>query len=206
LNHARITEARRIPAARTKRRQQLDFSRLRQGEIVAGIGGIALFFFLFLDWFEGSNGWRSLASEVVGGGVTGFVVALTSIAAIKFAALAAWGKRLNVPLPRGVITLALGVLSTLIILWTVLVAPEEAEIKFGLFLGLAAAVAISAGALLALREGGWEPLVGDGSAARPARTTTTRSVASSSSSSTSRKPAAKKRAAKKRAAKRSARS
>lgn len=169
----------------------MDFSRLRQGEIVAGIGGIALFVFLFFDWFQGTDGWTSLASPEVGGGVTGFIVALASIAAITFAALAAMGKRLNVPVPRGGITLALGGLAMLIILWTIIVAPEGAEIKFGLFLGLAAAVAITVGALLSRREDGWEPLVAmsaagarsSGSSARPATTRRAASTLAKSSSS-----------------------
>ena len=187
----------------------MDFSRLRQGEIVAGIGGIALIVFLFFDWFQGTDGWSSLASPEVGGGVTGFIVALAAATAVKFTALALVGKRLNIPVPRGGITLALGSLAVLIIIWTLLVAPEGAEVKAGLILGLAAAVAITVGALMALREGGWEPLVNAGGTARRSpstattrSTTTTRTAASSSS--TSRKPAAKKTAAKKSAAKRSA--
>lgn len=31
----------------------MELSRLRTGEIVAGIGGVALFVFLFFDWFGG---------------------------------------------------------------------------------------------------------------------------------------------------------
>ncbi|MDP9189496.1 MAG: hypothetical protein M3O25_09635 [Actinomycetota bacterium] len=132
----------------------MDFSRLRQGELIAGIGGLALFLFLFLDWFSGVNGWDAFESDV-----TGFIVALASLVAIKFAGLAAMGKRINIPLPRGAITLALGNLAVLIILWRMLSVPAEAEVNFGAFLGLAASVAIALGALLALREDGWEPLV-----------------------------------------------
>lgn len=132
----------------------MDFSRLRRGEQVAGIGGLALFVFLFFDWFSGISGWDSL-----GGDSTGFVVALAAVVAVKFAVLAAMGKRLNVPLPRGGITFALGCLAVLIILWRLVSVPEGAEVDFGYFLGLAAALAISVGALLALREDGWEPLV-----------------------------------------------
>ncbi len=132
----------------------MDFSRLRRGEQIAGIGGIALFVFLFFDWFSGISGWDSL-----GGDVTGFVVALAAVVAVEFAVLAAMGKRLNVGLPRGGITFALGCLAVLIILWRVISVPEGAEVDFGYFLGLAAAIAIAVGALLALREDGWEPLV-----------------------------------------------
>jgi hypothetical protein len=56
----------------------LDSSRLRTGEIVAGIAGIALFVFLFFDWFAageegfdtgGVSGWDGLGTDV-----TGFIV------------------------------------------------------------------------------------------------------------------------------------
>ena len=186
-----------------KRRQQLDFSRLRQGEIVAGIGGIALIVFLFFDWFEGTSGWSAYGADL-----TGFIIALAGFTAVKFAGLAAMGKRLNIPVPRGGITLVLGALASLIIIWSILAADFDG-IKFGLILGLAAAVAITAGSVLALRERGWEPLVNDGGATRSSGTATTRRATSSSSSSsgsTTRKSAAKKSPAKKRAAKRSARS
>jgi hypothetical protein len=136
----------------------LDTQRLRQGEIVAGIGGLALFIFLFLDWFglgdAGVSGWDSL-----GGDVTGFIVGLTAISGIMLGVLAAAGSRLNIPVPRGGITAALGWLTVGIILWRILATPDEADIKFGLFLGLAAAVAIAVGATLVLREDGYEPLV-----------------------------------------------
>lgn len=182
----------------------MDFSRLRQGEIVAGIGGIALIVFLFFDWFQGTSGWSAYGADL-----TGFIIALAGFTAVKFAGLAALGKRLNIPVPRGGITLVLGSVAVLIIVWT-LFATDFDGVEFGLFLGLAAAVAITVGALMALREGGWEPLVNDGGAGRPA--TTRRATSSASSGSTTPKPAAKKRAAttrparKKRAAKRSARS
>ena len=187
----------------------MDFSRLRQGEIVAGIGGIALILFLFFDWFEGTSGWSAY-----GGDVTGFIIALAAFTAVKFTGLAAMGKRLNIPVPRGGITLVLGTLAVLIIIWSIFVTEGE-DIKFGLFLGLAAAVAIAVGALMALREGGWEPLVDAGDSRRAAGTASTTSTASTDSTATTRraassgsstkKPAAKKKtAAKKRAAKRSA--
>ena len=178
----------------------MDFSRLRQGEIVAGIGGIALIVFLFFDWFEGTSGWSAYGADL-----TGFIIALAGFTAVKFAGLAAMGKRLNIPVPRGGITLAVGTVAVLIIIWSILAADFDG-IEFGLILGLAAALAIATGALRALREGGWEPLVSHGSTRAASTATTTRQAASSSSRSTSRKPAAKKRAAKKRAAKRSARS
>jgi hypothetical protein len=136
----------------------LDSSRLRTGELVAGIGGIALFVFLFFDWFGGGgfsgnqSGWDGLGADS-----TGFIVALTSIAGMALGLLAMTGQRVNVPLPRGGVTAVLGSLSVAIILWRFFANPGD--LKIGIFLGLAAAVAIAIGAILALREDGVEPLV-----------------------------------------------
>jgi hypothetical protein len=188
----------------------LDTQRLRQGEIVAGIGGLALFIFLFLDWFglgdAGVSGWDSL-----GGDVTGFIVALTAISGIVLGVLAAAGSRLNIPVPRGGITAALGWLTVGIILWRILATPEGADIKFGLFLGLAAAIAIAVGATLVLREDGYEPLVTlPGTTSSEARTepvaskTSAASAPATTSSPATRKPAAKKTAARKTTAKKRA--
>lgn len=141
----------------------MDFSRLRQGELIAGIGGVALIVFMFFDWFSGLSGWDSFDGQI-----TGFLVALAGLAAIDLAVLAAMGKRLNIPVPRGGITLALGTLAPLLVLWRWISVPEGVDVEFGYFLGLAAALAIGLGALLALREDGWEPLVDTGGGARRA--------------------------------------
>lgn len=137
----------------------MDASRLRQGEIVAGIGGVALFIFLFFDWYGSDgeisfNGWDTL-----GGDISGLLVFLAAIAGVKLAGLAAMGLRLNVPFRRGTITFVLGYLATAIIVWRAFTTPESVGLEFGFFLGLAAALAIAIGAMLALREAGFNPVV-----------------------------------------------
>jgi hypothetical protein len=189
----------------------LDSSRLRTGEIVAGIAGIALFVFLFFDWFAageegfdtgGVSGWDGLGTDV-----TGCIVFLAAVAGPALALLAMSGQRFNVPAPRGAGTAALGLLTVAIIVWRIFANPGD--LKVGLFLGLAAAIALAAGALLALREDGIEALVSvpggrtrTASASAPAATpipppvaTPARSSARSSGSttrrSTAKKPAAR---------------
>jgi hypothetical protein len=139
----------------------LDSSRLRTGEIVAGIAGIALFVFLFFDWFSagvegfdtgGVSGWDGLGTDV-----TGFIVFLAAVAGPALALLAMSGQRFNVPAPRGAGTAALGLLTVAIIVWRIFANPGD--LKVGLFLGLAAAIAIAGGALMALREDGIEALL-----------------------------------------------
>jgi hypothetical protein len=182
----------------------VDFSRLRQGEIVAGIAGAALIIFLFLPWYslgidapdvslpdipgldegpiappdadvdDDASGWDSLTD------IDGFLIAAAGLAGIALALLAAAGRRLNIGgLPRGYVTSGLGALATALIVWRIFAQPiPGADLKVGIFLGLLAAFGVTMGALMALREGGFEPLLSDSS--RPAR----------------KKPAAKKRAAK----------
>lgn len=197
----------------------MDSSRLRTGELVAGIGGVLLFVFLFFDWFSaggfGGNldGWDGLGSDV-----TGFVVAVTSVAGVALALLAMSGQRVNIPAPRGSVTAVLATLSVAIILWRFFANPGD--LKIGIFLGLAAAVTIAIGALMALREDGFEPLVTvPGGRTRAASSTAPTQEAPASPApapvaapakkaparkTRARKSAAKKSAARKRAAKKSA--
>ena len=176
----------------------MDFSRLRQGEIVAGLAGGALIIFLFLPWFgapgdftpteepsfenipgidegpiappdvevaEDVSGWDALTD------IDGFLIAAAGAAGIALACLAAAGRRLNLGgLPRGTITAVLGALAAALILWRMFAEPVGGEgLQAGIFLGFAAAVLITVGALIALREGGFQPLVAAGAQRRGAK-------------------------------------
>ena len=171
----------------------MDFSRLRQGEIAAGIAGAALIIFMFLPWYslgietpelqtipdipgldegplapsdvdvdDDASGWDSLTD------IDGFLIAAAGIAGIALALLAAAGRRLNLGgLPRGCITSGLGALATALIVWRIFAQPiPGADLKIGIFLGLLAALGVTAGAVMALREGGFEPLPAADGAAR----------------------------------------
>jgi len=143
---------------------------LRTGEIVAGIGGVALFVFLFFDWFGGGaevtgslvNGTATLSHPGVSGwdaltDLPGFLIILSGISGIALAYLAAAGQRVNIPVQRGAVTALLGILAVLLILWRMFAGSPT--LKIGVFLGLGAAIAITAGALMALGEDGFQPLV-----------------------------------------------
>jgi hypothetical protein len=203
----------------------LDFSRLRNGEIVAAVSGLALFIFMFFHWFGGgvevsTGGTQDVpgigevpnAPSVEETGVSawdalqdfsGFLIALAAVSGVTLGALAAAGQRINLPFQRGVGTLALGNLAVLLILWRILANPGD--LKIGIFLGLIAAAGIAIGAWIALREDGFEPLlkVSGGrttvaAASAPAATPTPRpATAPGGSSSGGRKSSAKKATAKK---------
>jgi hypothetical protein len=213
----------------------LDSSRLRTGELVAGIGGIALFVFLFFDWFGGGaevtgsvvNGTATLSHPGISGwdaltDLPGFLIILSGVSGMALAYLAAAGQRVNVPVRRGAVTAQLGALAVLLILWRMFAGSPT--LKIGVFLGLGAAIAIAVGALMALREDGFEPLVAvaggrtraasaaaapatpaPAPAATPAPTASRSSGGSTTTKkpTTSRKAPAKKAPAKKPAAKKS---
>jgi hypothetical protein len=148
----------------------LDSSRLRTGEIVAGIGGFALFVFLFFDWYGGG---AEVSGNVLGGTTTithpgvsgwdaltdlpGFLIILAGVSGIALAYLAAAGQRVNLPVRRGAVTATLGILAVLLILWRMFAGSPS--LRIGIFLGLGAAIAIAVGALMALGEEGFQPLV-----------------------------------------------
>jgi hypothetical protein len=194
-----------VPVTRTTDTEaELDFSKLRTGEIVAPLSGIALFVILFLDWVgaedsdEGLSGW-----DYLGGDVTGFLVFLAIGLSVTLGVLAAADRRNPIgSWPWGGPTAALGLLAFDIVLWRFFTVPEGGELGVGLFLGLLAAAGIAAGGYLTLREGGIDPLgIGGGSSTATTRQATTRETSSASSRRVAKKkPAAKRKAAAKRRA------
>jgi hypothetical protein len=187
----------------------VDASRLRTGEIVAGGGGIALFLFLFFDWFSGGaeltgsvgnlsvshvgiSGWDALSD------LPGFLIMLSGVSGIALACLATAGQRVNIPVRRGSVTAALGSLAVLLILWRMVAGSPS--LKIGIFLGLVAAVAITVGAVLALAEDGFHPLVAAASASTatvaaasapsPKKSSATKNKTSKASKSSSAKKSA----------------
>jgi hypothetical protein len=204
----------------------LDSSRLRTGEVVAGLGGIALFVFLFFDWFGGGaevsgslvNGTATLSHPGISGwdsltDLPGFLIIMSGVAGIALSYLAMAGQRVNIPVRRGAITALLGALAVLLILWRMFAGSPT--LKIGVFLGLAAAIAITAGALMALAEDGFQPLVAvaggrtrAASATAPPSTPAPRPAAApaKSASSSSRSTTTKRATAKKPAARSGSRS
>lgn len=206
----------------------MDFARLRTGEIVAAIGGIALLVIMFLPWFEIVTG-AEIQTETIeispgveeeiptGAGEVddsasawdalqsfdGFLIALAAVSGIALGVLAAAGRRLNLgPLPRGGGAWVLGSLATALILWRLLANP--ADLKFGIFLGLLAAIAIAVGALLALREDGYEPLVAfGGTRSAAAASAPTAEVAAAGSPGTTSRSSGSRAASRRSTAKRS---
>ena len=152
----------------------MDVSRVRQGEKIAAISAIVLILIMFIfDWFglklsgasgafggEGAgNAWRSY-------GFIDLVLFVTALAAIALAWLSASQTRVNLPVAASAVVAALGVISIVLILFSIINPPDfgapsaafdqglEHTRKIGVFLGLIATAALTYGAFIAMREEG----------------------------------------------------
>jgi len=130
----------------------MDFSKISNGAKITLIGGIALLISSFLPWYGAFgfsiNGWDSQFWAIFG--------ILLGIAAATILALKVFGVFTAAigPFKPEQIALMLGALSTLFLLlrWIT----ETSSTKFGLFLGILSAAAITFGAFTAMKEEGIE--------------------------------------------------
>lgn len=149
----------------------MDLSKLRQGERVAGVAGIALFVFMFFGWYGAKVSTAGISQSVPASAnaweafsIIDIVLFLTAAAAVGLAVLTATQRRVNLPVAASAITAALGILSVVLVIYRIIDTPGESgsfyganvEItrKIGLFLGLIATAAIAAGGWLAMQEEG----------------------------------------------------
>jgi hypothetical protein len=149
----------------------MEFSRVRTGELIAGISGVALFIIMFLPWFgppdvasEAIENAEQFGIEFDTGSLNAnawesfdfidIVLLLAVIAGVGLAVLAAAQSSVQLPVAASAITAALGILATLMVIYRILDPPSEASRKIGLFLGLIAVVGITIGGWLAMQEEG----------------------------------------------------
>ncbi len=159
---------------------RLDAGRARLPERLEAGGAVALLIFLFLlDWYGGSITGLFPGSHISGGTIsaTGWEAFTSSrwiwLATIVFAlggALAgAVAYRLEGPVQIGAVVLGLGALSSVLIVYRIIYHPGANAsghgihiaygVKFGIWLGLLAALAITLGAYMQLRAEGGAPLL-----------------------------------------------
>jgi hypothetical protein len=152
----------------------MDFAVLNRGEKIAGVAGVLLILIMFIfDWFglkfsggvgafgvsaEGAkNAWGSY-------GFTDIVLFITGLAAIALAVIAASDSEVGLPVAMSAIVAALGVLSLILVVISVISPPDfgvnvsgsgiDHERKIGVWLGLLAVIGVTAGGFLAMQEEG----------------------------------------------------
>jgi hypothetical protein len=154
----------------------VDISTLSTGEKVSGIAGIALFVIMILfSWFgfevagvgleEGANAFQAFS-------LIDIVLLITAIAAVALPLTSATSATVDLPVALSAIVALLGAISVILIVFRILSPPDfdipgavdigfgevdtgvETTRKFGIFLGLLAAIAVTIGGWLAMQDEG----------------------------------------------------
>jgi hypothetical protein len=131
----------------------MDLRRLRMGEWLAAVSGVALLVSLFLPWYGmtfygpgSATGWESLSAIDV-------LLALVAASAVLLAIVTATQAVPAVPIAVSALVSLAGLFALILVLLRVLDIPDWASGReWGIWLGLAGAVGIIAGAMLAMRE------------------------------------------------------
>ncbi len=124
----------------------MDLRRLRAGEWIAALSGLALLVSLWLPWYSELSAWESLAAlDVLLGLIAACAVALLLITATQ--------RVPAVPVALTVLVTFAGLLGVLLVLFRLIALPEGADGRsFGLWLALAATLGIVIGSLVAMRD------------------------------------------------------
>ena len=145
----------------------MDLARLRFGDWVMGIGGVAVLAVMFMDWYEPTvngnpvlfhgrglehNAWQAFA-------VNDVILAATAGLAIVAAVLTAFQPTAAVPLALSVLTSIVSILALLLVALRVIWPPALADGDVfetgrltGAWLGLVAIAVLTAGALVSIRD------------------------------------------------------
>jgi hypothetical protein len=137
-----------------------DHRRLRFGELIAGVSGFVLFISLFLSWYginirflgagvsANFNAWDAFSLIAI-------ILFLVSVVAMGLAVMKALGQKVGLPVAPSVVTAALGALAAILILFRLLVHPaDHLGLRYGIFIGLLAALGVLVGGYQSMREEG----------------------------------------------------
>lgn len=150
----------------------MDFGRLRIGEWVAAFAAVALVGVTRVNWYLDA-GRQEISDGIVTTGanltaweaftVTDLLLGLLAVAGFAVAMLCATRRSPALPVASAVLTIGLGVVVSLLVLYRLFDQPgpdDDVEVLTGAWLGLVAALAVTAGAWIVLadeRTGASEP-------------------------------------------------
>jgi len=129
----------------------MDLRRLRAGEWIAALSGVALLVSLFLPWYGGgaegdASGWEALAAVDV-------ALALVAAFGVSLIVITASQRVPAVPIALSAIVTLVGLIGVVLVLIRVANLPGGFDSReAGVWLGLVAAIGIVAGAGLAMRD------------------------------------------------------
>ena len=125
----------------------MDLRRLGAGEWLAAASGVALLVSLFLPWYGPSaNAWESLAAIDI-------LLAFVAASGVLLAIVTAVQRVPAVPIALSALVTLVGVFGVVLVLLRVLDLPDGvAGREWAIWLGLAGAIGVVAGALIAMRD------------------------------------------------------
>jgi hypothetical protein len=146
--------------------------KLSPGEKIAGGSAIALFIFMFFEWFGVEvSGVGGFSGSVPGGGGNAWdaldfipiVLLITIVATLVLVGLRLTDSAYEPPVPMSTIVTVLGVISVVLIVFRIIFPPSfgdfggvsvDATLSLGIFLGLIAAGGIAFGGYSTMKEEG----------------------------------------------------
>src|SRR5687767_7787262 len=135
----------------------MDFARLRFGDWVMGLGGVAVLLVMLFERYSipalsvGFNAWESFA-------VNDLILALAAVMAIAAFALTAMQPTAAVPLPLASLVTLVSILALVLVVIRLIWTPDvtdgvfDAEREVGAWLGLVATSVLVAGCLASIRD------------------------------------------------------
>jgi hypothetical protein len=144
----------------------MDFSKLRTGELIAGISGVLLLIVMFFSWYGiGGAAGNILSAANVDTTVNAWkafdfidlVLFVTAVVAIGAAVLAASGRSVALPVAASVVVTVLGIVVALLVLYRILNQPgpnDVVDVKFGAYLGFLVCLGIAVGGFLSMADEG----------------------------------------------------
>ena len=148
---------------------EFDRNRLSQGELIAGVAAVVLFFAMFMDWYGakvkagplgtfggglgGPNAWQSFS-------LIDLILLLTILIAVGVAVLRGLNRLPDMPYPPATLIAIAGAIAFLLVLFRLIVqpfdVPDGVDItrKLGIWLGLIASAGMAYGGWRAMQEAG----------------------------------------------------
>jgi hypothetical protein len=128
----------------------MDLRRLRSGEWVAAVSGVALLVSLFLPWYgagpQDASAWEALAAIDI-------ALALVAASAVALLVITASQRVPAVPIALSAFVTLAGLIGLLLVLVRVASVPGDFDGReWGLWLGLVATIGIVAGGSFAMRD------------------------------------------------------
>ena len=125
----------------------VDPSRLRRGELLAGAGAVLLLVFMLAGKWAGSrSGWQALPS-------LRWLLAVTIAAALGLVLVQATRRAPAIPVTMSLLVAVLGIISVLALIYRVLINPPAHQ-QTAAYLGLLSAIGLAYGGYLSMREEG----------------------------------------------------